>query len=140
MKVIIATTDIERDDAYFVRRKVFVEEQNVPENLEIDEHENEATHFVMYYDAKPIGAGRIRIIDGFGKIERVCVLSSERNKKAGKLLMEAIEDFARQSEIVKTKLNAQTHAEAFYKKLGYETVSDIFMDADIPHVTMIKTL
>ncbi|MFC4184231.1 GNAT family N-acetyltransferase [Saccharococcus thermophilus] len=128
------------NDALLVRRIVFIEEQQVSEEEEIDEFEQEATHFVLYDDGKPIGAGRFRIVDhGLGKIERICVLPQYRGRGAGKLIMEAIERFAKQQGVSKLKLNAQTHAESFYEKLGYKTVSDVFMEAGIPHVTMVKT-
>ena len=75
-EVRIATSDLEREDAFSVRRKVFVEEQGVPLNLELDDLDKTADHFVVYSVETPIGAGRIREIDdGIGKVERVCVLS-----------------------------------------------------------------
>lgn len=128
-------------DALHVRRTVFIEEQHVPEEEEIDEFEQDATHFVLYDGEKPVGAGRFRTIDdGVGKIERICILPQYRGRGAGKQLMETIEMFAKEQGIRKVKLNAQTHAEPFYQKLGYDTVSDVFMDAGIPHVTMVKSL
>jgi predicted GNAT family N-acyltransferase len=140
MKVVFGNSEKLWNDAVSVRRAVFVEEQHVPKEEEIDEFENEATHFVLYDGERAVGAGRFRTIDGIGKIERICVLPDYRNRGAGRLIMENIEQFARENGIAKTKLNAQTHAERFYEKLGYKTVSDIFMDAGIPHVTMIKQL
>lgn len=141
MKVIIAKTEQERKDAYFVRTKVFIDEQHVPAQEEIDQYEDDATHFVLYDDAEnPIGAGRYRILDGFGKVERICVISSSRQKGAGVKIMEAIETFAASKEIQKLKLNAQTHAIPFYERLGYSVVSDEFLDAGIPHKTMIKEI
>jgi predicted GNAT family N-acyltransferase len=140
MKVVFGNSEKLWNDAVSVRRAVFVEEQHVPEEEEIDEFENEATHFVLYDGERAVGAGRFRTIDGIGKIERICVLSDYRNRGAGRLIMESIELFARENGIAKAKLNAQTHAERFYEKLGYKTVSDIFMDAGIPHITMIKQL
>ncbi|SFA42935.1 Predicted N-acyltransferase, GNAT family [Parageobacillus thermantarcticus] len=128
-------------DALHVRRTVFIEEQHVPEEEEIDKFEQDATHFVLYDGEKPVGAGRFRTIDdGVGKIERICILPQYRDRGAGKQLMETIEMFAKEQGIRKVKLNAQTHAEPFYQKLGYDTVSDVFMDAGIPHVTMVKSL
>ncbi|BDG33142.1 GNAT family N-acetyltransferase [Parageobacillus thermoglucosidasius] len=128
-------------DALFVRQIVFIEEQHVPKEEEIDEFEQDAVHFVLYDGEKPVGAGRFRTIDdGLGKIERICILPQYRGRGAGKQLMETIEKFAKEQGIRKVKLNAQTHAEPFYQKLGYHTVSDVFMDAGIPHVTMVKPL
>jgi len=129
------------EDALYVRRLVFVDEQRVPLEEEIDQFEDEALHFVLYDETNPIGAGRFRLLDQTtAKIERICVLPTARKTGAGRLLMEHIEQVAKQHGAKKAKLNAQTHAELFYKKLGYETISDVFLDAGIPHVTMIKTL
>ncbi|AKS37668.1 acetyltransferase [Anoxybacillus gonensis] len=126
-------------DALIVRRAVFIDEQGVSEEEEIDAFEQTSIHFVLYDDDKPIAAGRFRTIDDVGKIERICVLPAYRGRGLGKRIMEAIEQYATK-HVTKVKLNAQTHAEPFYKQLGYETVSDVFLDAGIPHVTMVKTI
>lgn len=134
----VATRD-ELEDAFTVRKIVFVDEQNVPEEEEIDQYEDEATHVVLYDDQeKPAGAGRVRVLDGIGKIERICVLSTTRGTGAGRKIVSKLENIASEQGVTKFKLNAQTHAIPFYEKLGYEVVSDEFMDAGIPHVTMIK--
>ncbi|WP_336882029.1 GNAT family N-acetyltransferase [Priestia koreensis] len=140
MKIITARTQQQQDDAYFVRKTVFVEEQGVPAELEIDQHDKTAVHIVAYDKERPVGAGRFRIVDGYGKVERVCVLSSHRKDGVGKQLMLKMQEVAKEQGVPKLKLNAQTHAEGFYKHLGYETVSDKFLDAGMPHVTMIKEL
>ncbi|MFC0558122.1 GNAT family N-acetyltransferase [Halalkalibacter alkalisediminis] len=141
MYVVTVETKKQLDDAFRVRTEVFFEEQNVPMEEEIDEFEDQAIHFVVYdQNETAIGAGRLRFIDGFGKIERICIVKTSRGTGVGRLLMDKIEEAAQQKGASKTKLNAQIQAETFYKKLGYETVSDQFMDAGIPHVTMIKTL
>lgn len=127
-------------DAYYVRKKVFVEEQKVPEEVEIDHLESEATHFVLYDKGEPIGAGRIRFVEDFGKVERICVLNEKRKSGAGKIIMKGIEQFALEKGIEQLKLNAQLHAIPFYEKLQYRPISDIFMEAGIPHKTMMKTL
>lgn len=138
MEVKQVTTKEQLDDAFAVRRTVFVDEQQVPEEEEIDQYEDEATHVVLYDNEEPIGAARVRVLDGIGKLERICVLSSGRKKGAGKLIVNKLEEIATSQGVSKLKLNAQTHAIPFYERLGYETVSDVFMDAGIPHVTMIK--
>lgn len=140
MEAKIVKNNKEKDDAFTIRKVVFVDEQNVPLEEEIDQFEEEATHVVLYDNNEPVGAGRFRVLDGYGKVERICVLASHRKKGAGNLIMQKMEDIAKERGITKLKLNAQTQAENFYKKLGYETVSGLFMDAGIPHVTMIKAL
>ncbi|WP_096199130.1 GNAT family N-acetyltransferase [Bacillus sp. FJAT-45350] len=140
MKIEIVTNEKQRKDAYQVRTIVFVEEQKVPVELEIDEHEEEATHFVVYDGEKPIGAGRFRSVDGYGKVERICILKEYRGRNVGKDLMIKIEEVAQQEGFKALKLNAQIQAETFYKNLGYVTYSDEFLDAGIPHVSMKKEL
>lgn len=140
IEVVKVETKEQLEDAFQIRTIVFVDEQHVPLEIEIDEHEDEATHFVVYEDHKTIGAGRLRYVDGYGKIERICIAKSARKKGIGRLLLNKIEETVRNQHVEKTKLNAQRHAEEFYKNLGYETVSDEFLDAGIPHVTMVKTL
>lgn len=140
MNMIIAKNEQQKKDAYAVRRAVFIEEQKVPENLEMDEHENESIHFVGYVGGKPAAAGRLRFLDGYGKLERICVLKNLRGQHYGKDIIRAMEETIRSRGFHKAKLNAQTHAIGFYQSLGYEVISDEFMDAGIPHVTMVKEL
>lgn len=138
MQVIKAVTDEQLQDAFNVRTTVFVNEQKVPAELEIDDLEKEATHFVLYDGEHPVGAGRFRQVDHFGKVERICVLREYRKHGAGMSLMRAIEDYAKDFDLGSLKLNAQISAIPFYEKLGYTVVSDEFMDAGIPHKAMEK--
>jgi predicted GNAT family N-acyltransferase len=138
VKAEIVTTKEQQQDAFKVRRLVFVEEQQVPEEEEIDQYDDKCTHFVLYDQEIPVGAGRFRNLDGIGKVERICVLSKSRGTGAGKLIMDKIEQYAKQNNYSALKLNAQTQAIPFYNKLGYEIISEEFMDAGIPHRTMKK--
>ncbi|WLR51627.1 GNAT family N-acetyltransferase [Bacillus tianshenii] len=141
MKVERVTTKKQLEDAYYVRTEVFVNEQNVPEEEEIDQFEEEADHFVLYDADKPVGAGRCRVVDNMLKVERICVMASHRSKGAGSLIMKACEEVATEKGIKALKLNAQTQAQPFYERLGYEcTSTETFLDAGIPHVTMKKAL
>lgn len=141
MKFIIVQNQQQLEEAFSIRKTVFVEEQNVPLEEEIDQFEEESVHFLLYSEQdQPIAAGRFRVVDGYGKVERICVLDERRGTGAGKYMMESIDAYAEQNGINKLKLNAQTHAIRFYENLGYEVVSEEFLDAGIPHRTMIKTL
>jgi predicted GNAT family N-acyltransferase len=141
VEVVIVKTDKELKDAFYVRQTVFVQEQNVPIEEEIDAYEEDSVHFVLYDDdKKPIGAGRYRTFDEYGKVERICILSTNRKGGAGKAVMNKIEEYALNNGAPALKLNAQTQAIPFYSKLGYEVISDEFLDAGIPHKTMIKHL
>lgn len=131
----------ELDDAFFVRQKVFVDEQDVPVHLEMDEYDQSAVHFVTYDDEMPIGAGRIREPEpGIAKVERVCILPQYRGKHLGNLMMETMESYARDAGLTTVKLNAQSYAVPFYEKLSYQITSPEFMDAGIPHRAMEKNL
>jgi predicted GNAT family N-acyltransferase len=129
-------------DALAVRRDVFVREQEIDETEEIDGFEDTSTHFVLYDEHnKPVGAARLRTINGEGKVERVCILSTHRKKGLGEELMRAMETKAKDQSYSSLILYAQTQAEDFYKKLGYHTTSsEPFLDANIPHVAMKKVL
>jgi predicted GNAT family N-acyltransferase len=140
MNVKVVTTEQELNDAYSIRKKVFIEEQQVPPEEEIDQNEAEATHFVLYENDQPVGAGRFRVLAGIGKVERICVLKGQRKTGAGKELMNFIEKYAQTNGISTLKLNAQTHAIPFYSRLGYSTISEEFLDAGIPHRSMKKIL
>ncbi|PEA56104.1 GNAT family N-acetyltransferase [Bacillus pseudomycoides] len=140
MQITVVQNGKQLEDAFSVRKQVFVDEQKVAAEEEYDEYDQAAKHVVLYDQDVPVGAGRFRIVDGIGKMERICVLSSHRQKGAGKMIMDALEVLAKEESLPKLKLHAQTHAEPFYHKLGYKTTSDVFMEADIPHVVMIKDL
>ncbi|WP_427138425.1 GNAT family N-acetyltransferase [Psychrobacillus psychrodurans] len=134
-------TEKEYEDAVKIRRKVFVEEQDVPLHLELDEYDADAVHFVAYDGDIPFGAGRIREIEpGIGKVERVCILPNYRGRKLGNLMMQCMEDYSITAEITKLKLNAQSQAILFYEKRNYTITSPEFLEAGIPHRAMEKLI
>jgi len=140
MKCIIATSQKHFYDQVIIRSEVFLIEQNVPIKEEIDVLDAEAIQFIAYDENKPVGAARFRIVDGKGKVERVCVLLPYRKKGVGKLIMNTIEDYAKEQQIFKIVLNAQLTAMPFYKQIGYVEYGDIFLDANIEHKSMNKQL
>ncbi|MXV63675.1 GNAT family N-acetyltransferase [Natronorubrum sp. JWXQ-INN-674] len=139
VEVRVADSERERTDVFAVRRDVFVEEQGVDEELEYDEHEDDAVHFVAYDGDDPIGAARLREYeDGVGKIERVAVLESHREEGVGRAIMDVLEEQAEARGFETLLLHSQTHAADFYRELGYEQVGAEFEEAGIPHVKMRK--
>lgn len=127
--------------AFFVRKRVFVEEQGVPEHLELDELDSSSIHFIVKDQDQPIAAARLRKIEeNIGKVERVCVLEPYRGKKLGLLIMQNIEEYAKELGLMKLKLNAQSYAIPFYEKLHYTVTSPEFLDAGIPHRAMEKLI
>ncbi len=131
----------EHEDAFAVRKQVFVEEQGVPLHLECDTEDASSTHFIMYEGSEPVGAARLRGIENdTAKIERVCILQDQRGKKLGALIMKEMENHAISINKKKLKLHAQSYAIPFYEKLGYSVTSPEFMDAGIPHRAMEKII
>jgi predicted GNAT family N-acyltransferase len=128
--------------AHAVRRAVFIDEQGVPEAVEMDDADDEATHVVAYdpTHGHAVGTARLREVDGVAKIERVAVHANHRGRGLGTRLMESVETAARDQGHGEAHLHAQTSVESFYQSLGYETVSDEFEQAGIPHVEMVKRL
>jgi predicted GNAT family N-acyltransferase len=129
--------------AHAVRRAVFIDEQGVPEDVEMDDHDDEATHFVIYdTDAEhSVATARVRFVDDdTAKAERVAVHSNYRGEGLGTWLMDLVEDEARSEGCSRVDLHAQTTVAEFYRTLGYQKVSDEFEQAGIPHVEMVKEL
>ena len=139
--VTVLPGDADLEPAFEVRRDGFVDEQGVDEAIEIDGRDPEATHVLAEVDGEPVGTARLRTIDEHtGKVERVAVRSAVRGSGVGRLLMERIERIALDRGLDTLELHSQTRVEGFYERLGYETVSDEFEEAGIPHVEMEKEL
>jgi len=140
MEVIMAVTPEDQSLVFELRKRIFVDEQGVPEENEFDEYESTSLHFLALDQGIPVGAGRLREYSGEAKIERVCVLNSLRKSGTGRLVMEAMENEARKMGLTRARLHAQTQAAGFYQRIGYLPASGIFMEENIPHILMIKEL
>jgi predicted GNAT family N-acyltransferase len=128
-------------DAFAVRRAVFIEEQGVSEDEEMDGRDDEASHVVAYDGDRPVGTARLRTVEaGVGKVERVAVRAADRGEGIGRALMAEVESLAADRGVEALKLHAQTRVEGFYEKLDYETTSGVFQEAGIDHVAMVKEL
>jgi predicted GNAT family N-acyltransferase len=123
-----------------IRRRVFIEGQRVPEEIEIDGRDAAAAHFLATERERPIGTARLRGYDGMAKVERVAVLPEYRGSGVGRALMEAAEAGARERGFAAVVLHAQEHVAPFYERLGYRREGATFLEADIPHVKMTKLL
>ena len=128
----------DRSPCVSIREQVFILEQNVPKNLELDEFDDSATHILAKFSGEPAGCARLREVHDFLKVERVAVLSKFRGNSIAKKIMHFIEDIAasKKKTII---LNAQESVIEFYKKLGYEAEGEKFVEAGIVHIKMKKT-
>ena len=137
--------------AYDVRADVFVTEQGVPAELELDDLDDLADHFVAYDGELPVGAGRLVVEEpGFegadpalgevGHLGRLAVRPQARGTGLGVALVQAIEARAAQRGLQVVALSAQTQALGFYQRLGYAAYGPVFDDAGLPHRWMTKQL
>lgn len=127
-----------RRDLLAVRREVFVLEQGVPEEIEIDEHDSASLHFLAV-DADNVPIGTARLLPD-GKVGRMAVLSPWRRCGVGRSLMMAAIEAARQQGKMGLHLHAQVHSIRFYESLGFEVRGEEFEEAGIPHREMHRPL
>jgi len=120
-----------------IRRKVFIEEQQVPESLEWDGEDQQATQLLAYSDQIPVAT--LRMLKN-GRLGRMAVLKEYRNQGIGHLLIERMIRLAQEQGLQQLNLSAQTHAVSFYLQFGFITEGKIYMDAGIPHQQMHREL
>lgn len=136
MTVCISSTD-DLNTCLALRRKVFIEEQDVSEADELDEFDARAVHLLARDGADPVGTARIVVTGPTGKIGRVCVLQSHRGSGLGAaLIREALRRLRATPGVQVARLGAQSHALGFYQRLGFEVVGAEYLDAGIPHLDM----
>ncbi len=133
------------DEAYEhclqIRLVVFVEEQEVPYDEEVDGLDPSCLHFLARSDDQPLGTCRLRVTeDGITKAERVAVLREARGKGIGLALMEALETEARSRSTAEVLLSAQEQVIPFYERLGYVAYGPRYLDCSIWHRMMRKAL
>ncbi len=122
--------------AYPIRFQVFINEQGVPEDLELDEDDPLAWHALAMRDHQAIGTARLL---SSGKIGRLAVLANYRKQGVGTDLLLALLDFGRQQGIDQFYLHAQVSAMDFYDRLGFQAIGPIFHEAGIEHIKMIRS-
>lgn len=127
----------ELEQCLHIRKKVFVEGQNVPIDEEIDGKDKDSEHYLLLIDNEPTGTARVRFLEHYAKIERVAILAGNQGRGLGlKLMQKIVSDLKEQSQVNTAKLGAQTYAIPFYEKLGFTVCSEEYMDANIPHKDM----
>jgi len=130
-----------------IRRRVFIQEQRVPEDEEIDAHDGDpaevtsAVHVLATLGGAPAGTGRLLLDDadhgdggpGYPHVGRVAVLAQYRRQAIGGALMAALHQEARDRGYAGITLGAQLHAIPFYEQLEYVARGEVFLDAGIEH-------
>ena len=122
-----------------IRKTVFVEEQNVPLDLEIDGLDSISKHVIAYFCEEPVGCARLRI-DQRARLERVVVLKQYRNRGFGKQIVEYVLDYCKNNNLDEIYFHSRIDTVGFYKKLGFKTRGKIFFEAGIEHIEMFLKL
>ena len=142
LRLAIVTTAVQMNDALSVRRAVFIDEQGVSEEEEIDEYDGDpaettgVVHVVAYCRGIVAATGRMMVHAPPGEhphIGRVAVLREYRGQGLGKAVMLALHNEARRRGYAGVALGAQLLAIPFYEKLGYAASGEVYLDAGIEH-------
>lgn len=135
-----ARGDTERRAALALRHEVFVDEQGVPVELEIDEHDDAALHLVALDGDRLVGTCRVVRDGDRAKFGRLVVARAARGSGIGSALLGEAERHARAAGATRMVLAAQTSAVGLYERAGYSARGEVFLDAGIEHMTMEKPL
>jgi len=138
VQVRLGSWDELRVEARRIRFEVFVDEQRVPREMELDAADPDCVHALAFApDGSVVGTGRL-LPDGH--IGRMAVTREARGQGVGTALLLALMQAARERGHQEVELFSQTHAQRFYERFGFEVVGPPFDDAGIAHVTMRATL
>ncbi len=124
-----------QSQAYPIRLAVFIKEQGVPEELELDEEDPLAWHAIAKLDGQAIGTARLQ---KDGKIGRMAVIQAYRRQGVASAMMNVLLKFGRQHGINQFYLHAQIEALPFYERFGFVANGPVFNEAGIAHQMMKK--
>jgi predicted GNAT family N-acyltransferase len=124
-----------------LRVEVFVHEQGVPEELELDSLDEGAIHAVAFQGRAVVGTGRLILrANGEAQVGRMAVTAALRRRGIGSAILRYLEEEARDRGVVRIVLHAQTYVSNFYRLRGYANEGEPFMEAGIEHIVMSKSL
>ena len=138
IRIKIVENEDEFKIAYKIRVEIFVQEQGVPFDMELDEFDKDAKHVLLYKDNLPIACGRIIIQENQAIMGRIAVLKKYRKQGYGRQICNKLIEIAKENEVEKIILHAQCYAIDFYKKLGFREYGEVFEEAGISHIEMRK--
>jgi predicted GNAT family N-acyltransferase len=127
-----------KQEAYAIRKSVFIEEQGVPMEMEVDEHDLAAQHALAYKESQCIGTARLVVLArDIGRIGRMAVLPLYRNMGIGTQLLNTLIDQGQTQGITQFELHAQLSAIPFYERFGFIAQGNIYDEAGIAHRDMM---
>ena len=127
-------------DALDLRRAVFVEEQGVPPEMEVDDEDKDAVHLVATIGERVVATLRITPMGNADRIGRVAVRREFRRKRIASRLVERAAQLIAEKGGREIVLHAQLQTVDFYRRLGYCEEGEVETDAGIPHIWMRKRL
>ncbi len=137
----LVSSDRELKSAFEIRRQVFVEEQGISKELELDEHDREVLHMVVKDKERIIGTARIRFLAaGQAKLERMAVLKHFRRRGIGRGIISFLIEELRNRQIGQVLLHAEYSVVAFYRTCGFEESGSPFWEAGIRHIKMKRRI
>jgi predicted GNAT family N-acyltransferase len=128
------------EQIYRIRDEVFVDEQSLTDDARHDPDDAVSVHYLATVDDAPVGTGRLTMFNREAQIAWVAVRRHLRGSGIGNALMETMLERGWADGGTYALLNAQTHAQSFYDRLGFEAVGGIFHMGGIPHIVMVKRL
>ncbi|MCP5143306.1 MAG: GNAT family N-acetyltransferase [Gammaproteobacteria bacterium] len=128
-----------RERLIAIRKQVFVAEQGIPLEIELDERDVHCRHVLVVADGTDVGTGRIDIERG-GRIGRVAVLKTWRRRGVGEAVMQGLHDIARAAGLARVYCHAQESAVPFYLSLGYQAEGESFLEVGIVHLPLALKL
>jgi predicted GNAT family N-acyltransferase len=135
-----ASDSSEVDEALELRRRVFVDEQQVTLEADRDGLDPEATHLVAVDGGRIVGTCRLVFDDGLARLGRMAVEPDARGRGIGAAILDAAERESRAAGADRIRLHAQTVARSLYERGGFEVQGEEFLEEGIPHLTMEKRL
>ena len=138
---LLVETEAEMEAALAVRMRVFVAEQSVPAEEELDDEDATATHVIARHNEFVVGTGRLLIrAEGTCQIGRMAVDQPWRRRGVGGQLLLYLEQEARSQGMSQVMLHAQEYVKGFYAAHGYLERGELFLEAGIPHIEMRKEI
>ncbi len=138
MQVKIANEQ-EKQLVFALRLEVFVKEQNVPSQIELDEEDAHALHIIAIDNGITVGCARIILSENDAHIGRLAVKKEYRKKNIGFQICKFIIDYCNNKGYKNIWLNSQIGAKGFYEKLGFKPQGETFFEAGIEHIKMAMT-
>lgn len=130
----------DQERAYEIRRRVFLDEQRVPPELEFDADDAHALHALAIVAGEPVATGRLVVRGDHAQIGRMAVLAEHRGHGVGRAILEELVRAASERGASRVILHAQVQAIGFYESLGFKAFGEVYDEAGIPHRNMEREL